>query len=385
MYCPHKERVVAKNVVKTVELVTNYRAEAVQQAIDDVISAGAVSVLILCVDTSQDLSHFNRFLQHYSLPIIGGLFPGLIWQDQTLEQGCLVIGFNVEVRYQINHKISNKQNCRPSIPPQKGETLLVFIDGLSDQIETCIQHLYDWVGNDHSVIGAGAGSLSLQQKPCILCNDGVFEDAMLVASLPAQIDISIAHGWQQVAGPFLATSVDGNLVKEINYQPAFDVYKSNIAEHLHIDITEKDFFEHASSFPLGVHRLDDDMLIRDPIKLTEKGILCVGAIPENSMLYILTGQNQHLIQSVSDALQSARKDHDCALVIDCVSRMLFLQRDFNLEIDTIRNGVSPFNQFIAILGLGEIASGKYGAINFHNKTSVIGSLSLCKDVLDCNT
>lgn len=371
-------------LIVATKVVASYQQHDIEQAIDSVLAQGAMSIVLLCCDTEQEINHSNFSFNQYSQPIIGGVFPGVIWQQQPLTEGCLIIGLSVAIHYQINQKISYKVNCTPSISPNKNDALLVFIDGLSSAIEPCIQALYDWVGNDFKVIGAGAGSLSLKQKPCIICNDGIFADAMLVASIPSSLSVAIAHGWQHMAGPFLATAVEGNKVKEINYQPAIDIYKDNISQHFNITINEDNFFQHASAFPLGIDRLDDDVLIRDPIKLEGNHIVCVGAVPENSMLFILNGNKQQLINSVSNAIQDMNCKNDVVFVVDCISRKLFLQQDFHKEIATIRNAAAPFDQFIAILGLGEIASGKYGAINFHNKTSVIGRLSNSKEAL-CST
>lgn len=373
-----------QELILAAEVVANYQHKDIQQAIDSVLAQGALSIVLLCCDAEQGISESNIDFSNYSQPIVGGIFPGVIWQEQTLKQGCLVLGLSVSIQYQINNNISSKINCTPSISPNTGDALLVFIDGLSSAIEPCIQALYDWIGNDFRVIGAGAGSLSLEQKPCIICNHGTFSDAMLVATIPSLLHVSIAHGWQQIAGPFLATSVAGNVIKEINYQPAFDIYKDNIYQQFDIQVSEDNFFQHASAFPLGIDRLDDDVLIRDPIKLDGTSIVCVGAIPENSMLFLLTGNNKQLINSVCEATHETDLSNDVIFVVDCVSRQLFLQQDFELEIQTIRNSTAPFNQFIAILGLGEIASGKYGAINFHNKTSVIGRLTRSKEA-HCNT
>lgn len=365
------------------EVVANYQQQDIEQAITSVLAQGAKSVILLCCDAEQGVCSSNLNLKQYSQPIVGGIFPGVIWQQTTLRTGCLVIGLSVSIRYQINHKINYKVNCQPTISPDANDFLLVFIDGLSSAIEPCIQALYDWVGNDYKILGAGAGSLSLEQKPCIICNEGIFSDAMLVASIPSRLNVSIAHGWQPIAGPFLATSVEGNVIKELNYQAALNVYKDNIKQHFNISISEDNFFQHASSFPLGIDRLDDDVLIRDPIKLEGEHIVCVGAIPENSMLYLMSGDKQQLIDSVTNAALEVNCKSDVIFVVDCVSRQIFLQQDFDKEITEIHTSTAPHSQFVAILGLGEIASGKYGAINFHNKSSVIGRLSTSKEA-SCN-
>ena len=372
-----------KDLVCAVEQLDDYRIDQIRQSMNSVISQGAKSIMFLCCDTEDDLSFLNVLLPKFQQPVFGGLFPELIWQGEAFQRGCLILGLSEHVSVQLVTHVSNQFKCTPTIEVNDQSTLLVFIDGLSSNIEACTQKIYDWVGNSCHVLGAGAGSLSLQQKPCIINNSGLHTDAVVLVSLPFVTDITIAHGWQRMAGPFLVTQVDGNQIKEINFQPAFEIYQQQVEEHSDIKINKDNFFQHASSFPLGIDRLDDDMLIRDPIKVSGSDVICVGAVPENGMIYFLTAQPEHLISAAKNSISSTLTNTELVLSIDCVSRKLFLQHDFDSEIAAIESKLTPYKHFITILALGEIASGKFGAINFHNKTSVVGQLS-AKDCVTCS-
>jgi hypothetical protein len=120
--------------------------------------------------------------------------------------------------------------------------------------------------------------------------------------------------------------------------------------------------------------------VRDPIKAQEgSDIVCVGEIPEHSVLNILKGERENLIAAAACAAR------DCSIprgsrprgtmIVDCISRMLYLEATFEEELATICNtvaaacdGEAPFG----VLSLGEIAGEGDEFLEFFNKTVVVG-------------
>jgi len=369
---------VFEDLICAVEVVTDYDCNRIEKSMISLTEQGCESIMLLCCDTEQDLTFLNKLLPKFSLPIFGGVYPEVIWQQQSLNTGMLLVGLSTVVSLQLNENISKPQHCKPEIVIKDNSNLLVFVDGLSSGIERCIQALFDWVGSSCTVIGGGAGSLSFQQKPCVITSQGIFTDAMLLVSIEAEMKLAIAHGWQTMAGPFLATKVEDNRIKEINFRPAFEVYCEQILANENVTLTTDNFFQHAKNFPLGIDRLDDDMLVRDPILVEQQDLVCVGTVPENSMLYLLKGDEQTLIDTTVEETSQLPNDNEWLFVVDCISRKLFLQEQFDREISGIRTKLDNHQHFIAVLALGEIATGKFGAINFHNKTSITAAISRFK-------
>lgn len=362
-------------VITAVEQTANYDSGSIAAMLDSLIDQGSQAVMLLAVDHQEYLPELEPILANYHIKIFGGIYPSVVWQHHTLSSGILAVGLNTDIDYQLQPDISLKQTTKLNIAIKPSDTLLVFIDAFSSQIEASIHALFDAIGNTCTVIGAGAGSLSFKQKPCIITNNGIVADAMLFVSIPANTKLAISHGWQTIAGPFLATKVVKNRIKEINFKPAFDVYCEQIHQHTQIALTQDNFFQHAKSFPLGIDRLDDDMLVRDPIRVEGTDIICVGSVPENAMFYLLQGDELKLVCASANSVKQLTEKTELLFVVDCVSRKLFLQDKFELEVNQIKSGLPEHQHFIAVLALGEIASGKYGTINFHNKTSVIATIS----------
>ncbi len=60
-------------------------------------------------------------------------------------------------------------------------------------------------------------------------------------------------------------------------------------------------------------------------------------------------------------------------MIDCISRVLFLEDSFVKEIDSVSNIIGDL-PLVGALTLGEIANKSDTYIDFYNKTCVVGTL-----------
>ncbi|MBU1486560.1 histidine kinase, partial [bacterium] len=65
------------------------------------------------------------------------------------------------------------------------------------------------------------------------------------------------------------------------------------------------------------------------------------------------------------------------LIADCISRVLFLEEDFDREVALVKERIASINKesiLEGFLSLGEISSYGEGLPEFFNKTTVVGVL-----------
>lgn len=126
-------------------------------------------------------------------------------------------------------------------------------------------------------------------------------------------------------------------------------------------------------------REGSECIVRDPIAVNEQGhLICVGEVPENTFLDVLKGKNQQLIEAAEQAAMEAADQAGkptAAMIIDCISRVLFLDENFEQEVQAVTKalhdkGVAPTMR--GALTLGEISSFGEGFLEFFNKTTVVG-------------
>lgn len=353
----------------------------VDSLIQKALAKGAKSLFILCCDSDDnDLEFFNALLPKLNVPVFGGVFPEVLLDNQVIEHGFVVSGIEYLVETSVYTDLCHapEKEFQLNISLENYNSLIVFVDGLARNIDFMIQQLFHKVGNEKTVIGGGVGSLSFKQNSCVICNQGILVDAMVVVAISQRIELAIGHGWEKLAGPFLVTQADDNRVESLDFQPALDVYQQAISKTSESALTESNFFEIASNFPFGIDRLDDDMLVRDPVSFDGTSLICVGTVPENTLLYILQGNANKLISAAYGALDSVKNRSEDSrkfgdgILFDCISRKLFLQDEYPKELSAISHRIEDDYHLIGALVLGEIASGKTGTINFHNKTAITG-------------
>ncbi len=366
--------------------ISFYPTLSVEQLADELATRSnnnnVKSIMLLSANTT-DAETLTPILKEVSKPIFGGIFPGLIYFEEKFEKGYIIVSVTSNTELVVLENISSSNSNFEDILLQnvpkfaKTKTMFVYVDGLSRKINSLIESLFAIFGLEFNYIGGGAGSLSLQQMPCIFTNKGVLEDATVLVGIEKESGIGVKHGWHSIAGPYKVTEAEGTEIKKLDYLPAFDIYKKTVDEHSGKSITEDNFFDIAKAYPFGISKVDAERIVRDPLTVSPtKSLVCVGEVETGAFVNILTGNKDTLVGAASEATLQARQNKPSETVesfffVDCISRVLFLESEFNSEITAVfsQNRKVPL---FGILSLGEIANSGGDYLEFYNKTSVVG-------------
>jgi len=174
------------------------------------------------------------------------------------------------------------------------------------------------------------------------------------------------------------TESEGNRIISLNWQPAFDEYRNIVEQHSKMSFASKPFFDIAKAYPFGIAKLDAEMVIRDPLTHEDSVLICVGEVPQGAYVHVMNGNKETLINAAKHALKIAESgcegtEPELMIFVDCISRALFLNGDFNKEIETVAECGIPM---VGALTLGEIANNGRDYLEFYNKTSVVGLLPI---------
>lgn len=340
-------------------------------------------MMLACDDNDYSSDQLNPILQKSSKPIFGGVFPQIINNGKSYSKGTLLVGFGYKCSYSpITNLSTSFENLEGQLnnffrdKDLEGNHIFVFVDSLSKRIQQLIEILFTKTDTIPSFSGGGAGSLSFSPKPCIICNDGLLEDAAILAMFNMPTGVGVAHGWYPITEPLTVTKSKKNRVIELNKKPALQVYKQKIENETGENYLENSFFSWAKKFPLGIINFDGEKIVRDPIKLQDNDLICIGEVPENSHIYILSGNQHSLVDGAIRAKKEAishyhgDKKKSVLFFVDCISRALFLEDFFQKELDAVSNS----HYIFGVLSLGEIARTNNSFLEFFNKTAVISLL-----------
>ncbi len=308
------------------------------------------TLMIISSEMSSDELKRNLDLR---IPYFGGVFPEVIYKKRRCEDKI------VAVRFYEKAKIFRDFEMPESV---RG-TLIIFADAFYTPIEDILEKAYFNYGSI-CYIGGGAGSLSFKEIDCLFDNRGFFKHGCIFANLEKRIDIAVKHGWVKTNINFIATKTKRREIIELDWEPAFEIYKKYLNE-IGEDIDEENFFKIAKAHPFGISKIEGEEIIRDPLSTRNSRIICAGKVPQNSILTMMKGDKDKLISAAKKCSECINSDR--AFVADCISRVLYLGRDFKKELQAIEKDC------FGPLTIGEIATSE-GFVEFHNKTIVLGGL-----------
>lgn len=354
--------------------------QALAQIVAQALQAGSKSILILAADGNDSRPEtIDPFLLAQTVPISGGVFPQVIHQQENHEYGFVVIGFPVLATVfnvpQLSDPEANYAEMIAEHFPDdlRPKSMLTIVDGMSSRIGSFLDGVYDVFGSEPVYFGGGAGSLSFKQKPCIFSNQGLLVDCAQLTLLPLDFQLGVEHGWQKFAGPFVVTSSDRNEVQSIDFRPAFSVYRELVEAQSGRQFDDTNFFDIAKGYPFGMERPDGSIVVRDPITHAADNMICVGEVPENSVVYLLKGGAEQLIEAAAEGAARLRPGTDVTLLFDCISRVLFLEDRFVEELVAVKHSIGD-RPMVGVLSLGEIANAGGYCLEFFNKTLVLAAL-----------
>ena len=327
--------------------------------------------LFFIAENSKNIYNDIKLLENTE--VYGAIFPEIIFDDMHYKEGVLVFELDSYIKpFIINSLIEDMDKYEEQI--ENNNTIITIVDGLSPNIQTYLENFYEIIDNDVDIIGGGAGLLTLVQEPVIFDQYGIYQDGALVVPVQDNMGISVGHGWEQLKGPLLATHTNKNVLHSIDYKDAFDVYKNIIEENSEFRFDDNNFFDIAKQFPIGMITNNNEIIVRDPITVANNSLVLVGEMDQNSPIAILKGEPSKLINAAGKTSFEASKIVEIkkyAFVVDCISRILYLEDKFTQEISAIKEHTKD-KQLFGILTLGEIANTNKSYIEFYNKTCVIG-------------
>lgn len=344
-------------------------------------------VMLLCCDDSRYTPEFlDDILTEFPKPVFGGIFPGLIYRKEKMASGFIAVGFSGDADVHVVRDLSDPavdydasiDSAFPS--PSEHPTMFVFADAFARRIGSLIDSLFTIFGLEINYLGGGCGSLDFleggaRQHPCLITNEGVLEDAAVLAMVDMHSGIGVSHGWKKISGPYKVTKAHENMILELDWQPAFEVYREAVQRKIDCLFDGKSFFTVAKDFPFGIAKMETDRVVRDPFYVDGTAIAFGTSIPTESFIDILTGDEKSLLEAAVDARDKAMasmQGHDgpkSMLVMDCVSRALYMGDAFQQEVDALNAYDCPL---VGALTVGEVANTRNEFLEMYNKTCVVG-------------
>jgi hypothetical protein len=375
-----------------IQLETTGTVIALEKILIDFSKKNSVkSIIILAGNNSEFIPEkLNPLLRSISVPIIGGVFPAIMHNEIFHEVGTVVIGLSKLIENYVIRDMSNEDMDLDSIVEEIGinkttignETFFVFIDGFSSQQGQLVDSLFAIFGVVNSFIGGGAGyyhpSVGIKSKPCVLTNEGIFNDSAVIGILQQRSEICVAHGFNKISKSYRVTNTRKNKIVTIDWKPALETYMQILKEDSGLEVTKDIFFEISKSYSIGIERIGGNTVVRQVIAFdTDGSITFTVPIPNESFICVLKGDEKSMLEAVKSSTcifynDLNRLHTQFLFLVYCVGRYYFMGEGVQQEISWINQQKMPM---VGVLSLSEIANTGTNFIESYNKTFVIGVIN----------
>lgn len=342
--------------------------EIVRERFADLRASAAGALLFVSESQAGQVALLQEEARAAGLSVIGAVFPALV-TDGVFNPHCAALAFPLTrmPAYRLigleayetapDPVVDELEALATQASGDEPVTLFMLFDAQFQKVASLLDRLYLRLGNAVRYSGACAGSETFQPMPCVFDSERIMGHAVLAAAMPALPSAGVAHGYRPTENTFIASSIQGNRIDQINWRPALDMYAELAAANYGLTVNKENFYQAAVHFPLGISRLVGESVVRIPVALGEGGsIYCVGEIPENAILTMLKAP-----QAMEDALLECiaepvdRAETDTVMLFYCAGRRLHMQSDAETELrklsDRFRQGT-----VVGAMSLGEINS-----------------------------
>ena len=240
-----------------------------------------------------------------------------------------------------------------------------------------VTRLLEILGGGISILGGASGDSGQEIGPTThqFCCNQVLRDSVpvLLFSGPLDYATGVATGWKPLGKVGRVTKSDGNLVQEIDGQPALRFYQS----YLGADATSGDTH---MAIPLAVYEEDGgDFYLRAPIAYDEDtgSATFLGSVPEGASVQFSVASPENILEGTEESLTRALSAYpglsepEAALVFSCAARKMLLGTRTSKELDLVRSRLGDHVPVCGFYAFGEIAPvGSAEISRFHNETFV---------------
>ncbi len=256
-------------------------------------------------------------------------------------------------------------------------TTVVLTDGLSGSGEKLVAELYERSQGGAQIVGGAAGDEGRFKATFVGAGENASTDAAATLHVfsASPWGVGVNHGLRSTTKQMRVTKAIGNVVFELDGEPAFAIYVRHAAAR-GVALTPENAAPYLIGNELGIHFFERIIRARAPLAVgTDGSLTCAAEIPQGSMVSILDGDPQSMVEAARSAAMEAKEhlgsgEAAGVLLFDCVCRGMILKHGFDREIDAVRSvfGDVPTAGFLTY---GEIARYRGRLDGWHNATAVV--------------
>jgi hypothetical protein len=201
----------------------------------------------------------------------------------------------------------------------------------------------------------------------MLCAIGLYSDTL-------EVGYGSFGGWDSFGIERLVTKAEGNVLYELDGQPALALYKSFLGAHA------AQLPASGLLFPLSMRTTDDSVpVVRTILAVNEanQSLTFAGDIPQGSYVKLMKANVDRLVNGAVKAATTTQEplqhaNPQLAILISCVGRKLVLKQMAEEEVEGVKSILGNTTTITGFYSYGEISPfSKDARCELHNQTMTI--------------
>lgn len=241
--------------------------------------------------------------------------------------------------------------------------LCLFPDGLVTDGAAVVSGVASGLGGQPCFVGAASGDDFHFEKSYQYWQTTVLTNSIVAFALDGDFHcgIGVRHGWKSLGRPHQVTRATGNIIYEIEGEPAITLYHEYFGKEK-IDMIGP-LGRLAVNYPLGIRSpAGQGWLIRDPFFVrTDGSIRCAAAIPQDSEVYVMISGKEETMAAAkaaaSEALSNLGESKPKAIInFNCIAKNRIFGVETNEEIQAILETIGSHVPLVGCYSYGQLAS-----------------------------
>ncbi|MBL7479074.1 FIST signal transduction protein [Legionella bononiensis] len=353
--------------------------------------------LVLVFASPEFINHVKPIIElanfYSKSSLIGCSSAGEIFGSKIFDQSLsvVVVRFNTTLlkiaKAKVEH-VTDSNRAGISIAQQlKGpdlKSIFVLSDGLSVNGSELVKGL-NTVAEDKGLVitgGLAGDGSNFKQTWTVVGGEILTNYVVAVGFYGSHIHVGHASkgGWDKFGPVRRVTRSESNILYELDYQPALQLYKEYLGEKA------SELPSSGLLYPLAISEIDGNesiQLVRTILAVDEKeqSLIFAGDIPTGCYAQLMRANFDRLIDSANEAGQLANQrmmnDHLdtigplLAIDISCVGRRLLLGERTEEEIESALISLPKGSTQVGFYSYGELSPFAVGKCELHNQTMTI--------------
>ena len=297
----------------------------------------------------------------------------IAFEHTHLQGASLKLG-SVSNSYQAGEQLANL------LPRESLVHVLVISDGQNVNGSELVMGLTQHLPNGVTLTGGLAGDGDRFQETLVLWDGPPEPNTIAVLGLYGdriKVGFGSLGGWDAFGPERLITRSTGNVLYELDEQPALALYKKYLGEHA------SDLPASGLLFPLSLRTGAGESVVRTILGVNEAehSLTFAGDVPQGGHARLMKANFDRLIDGAVGAAQTSYEaigetSPELALLISCVGRKLVLKQRIEEEVEGVQDVLGKETILAGFYSYGEISPFNPSAkCELHNQTMTITTLS----------